>query len=82
MHETNHNELIYVIEHINTISGDLWHEVSATPQRSHRGAIKTITLGIGKVDSLGRIQPVRRADVDKESLSSFLLQTQQLLNAA
>jgi hypothetical protein len=51
------------------------------PQKSRQGDVKTITLGIGKVDAIGRIQTINKQDIDKETLFSFLLNTSRLLKA-
>lgn len=78
----NTDKLTFVIEHSNTETGDLWHEASPKPLKSRLGAIITRTLGIGRLDAIGRIQAINKAEVNRENLFSFLIDTNQLLKAA
>ena len=78
----NTEKLTFVIENHDFETGDLWYEASPTPRRSHSGTVRVKTLGIGKLDTTGRIKPLHRNEIDKETLYSFLRQTNQLLKVA
>lgn len=78
----NIEKLTFVVEHRDTETGDLWHEASPKPLKSRFGTIVTKTLGIGRVDDIGRIKPLTTNEVDRETLFNFLINTNQLLKAA
>lgn len=76
------DKLTFVVEHHDYLTGDLWFSASPTPKKSHTGTVRVKTLGIGRLDATGRIKPLKRDEIDQETLFSFLRHSDQLLKAA
>jgi len=70
----------FVIEVINNLTGDLYHEASLVPVNFSDADLTIHTLGIGHVEK-GIIRAIDKKQVDRQALARFLETASRLLRA-